>query len=169
LNLERQDGLALLRRARPRAYHKRWRGHPRRAQDHFDAAAVLSEFYRDLTGELPARPELWPLDGRQAERAALYERGPVPRMSRKELKEELLAAELYPHGVHLVGEGESEQIAVERLVTAILGPRALQDLAFYDLDGTGAAKSVPPLVQAFQGYAIRALVWSTVKARWRST
>jgi len=158
LDRDPRDGLTLLRRARPRAFHLRWRGLPRRAQDAFDAAETIRRFLVELTGEQPERVPLWPLDGRQPERASLYHRGPGAPWTPEEIKEQLLAAELYPHGVHLIGEGESEQIVVERLVEATLGPGALTDLAFYDLGGSGSATQVEPLSQAFAGYAVRCLV-----------
>ena len=77
LDRDPQDGLTMLRRARPRAFHVRWRGLARRAQDHFDAAEVLRLFLAELLGEPPPRPETWPLDGRQPERFALWDHGPA--------------------------------------------------------------------------------------------
>jgi hypothetical protein len=136
----------------------RWHGLPRRAQDNFDAAEMLRLFLVELTNEQPPRVEAWPLDGRQQERAALYDRGPSARWTRSEVKQELLVAELYPHGVHIIGEGPSEGLVVERLITHLLGPAALAQLEFFDLGGSGAAKWVKPLAQAFDQYAIRALV-----------
>jgi hypothetical protein len=77
-----EDGLTMLRRARPRAFHIRWRGEPRRAQDHFDAADVLRRFLADLDGQQPAQPSRIPMDGRQLERAEPYRRGPGSRRGR---------------------------------------------------------------------------------------
>jgi hypothetical protein len=158
LDRDPRDGLTLLRRARPRAFHLRWHGLPRRAQDAFDAAETLRRFLVDLTGEQPERPQNWPLDGRQPERGALYDRGPGAPWASEEIKQQLLAAELYPHGVHVIGEGQSEQIVVERLVELLLGPDALTEVAFYDLEGSGSATQVEPLSQALAGYAVRCLV-----------
>jgi hypothetical protein len=98
------------------------------------------------------------MDGRQPERAALYERGPAAPWSPAEVKAELLAAELYPHGVHVVGEGPSEELAVMRLVEHLIGSSALAEVAFFNLGGSGSAKYVEPLANAFGDYAIRALV-----------
>jgi hypothetical protein len=50
------DGLTMLRRARPRAFHKRWRGRPRHAQDHFDAAQVLWQSCLSCAGSHRAGP-----------------------------------------------------------------------------------------------------------------
>ena len=148
----------MLRRARPRAFHVRWRGLARRAQDHFDAGEVLRLFLTDLLGEPPSHPHAWPLDGRQPERFALWDHGPAADWSPQEVKDELLSAELYPHGIHVLGEGESEGIVVERLVTAALGRRGLADVNFYDLGGSGSAAHVEPLAKALGDYAVRALV-----------
>lgn len=150
--------MTLLRRARPRAFHLRWRGLPRRAQDNFDAAELLRRFLSDLTGENPPRPDLWPIDGRQEERTAIYERGPGGLWSSKEIKEELLAAELYPHGVHLIGEGASEWIVASHLIEALLGSRAVGEIEFFDLGGSGGASYVGPLSKALGDYAVRAVV-----------
>jgi hypothetical protein len=51
IDREPQDGLELLRRARPRSTHAHLRGMPRRAQDHFDAAQQLWLFLTDLGGK----------------------------------------------------------------------------------------------------------------------
>jgi hypothetical protein len=158
LERDPRDGLTLLRRARPRAFHLRWQGLPRRAQDNFDAAELLRRFLIELTGENPPRPDMWPIDGRQIERAAIYARGPGGPWTAEEIKEELLAAELYPHGVHLIGEGESEWIVTSRLVEALLGSKAVGEIDFFDLGGSGGASYVEPLSTAFSEYAVRAVV-----------
>lgn len=153
-----EDGLTLLRRARPRAFHLRWRGLPLRAQDNFDAAELLRLLLVELIGEQPGRVEGWPADGRQIERGRLYDRGPAAPWSREEKKDELLRAELYPHGVHIIGEGLSEWIVTERLIEYILGPAALREVEFLDLGGSGAARYVSPLSQALGDYAVKAFV-----------
>ncbi len=83
------------------------------------------------------------MDGRQRERARLYERGPAAPFEPAEVKAELETVELYPHGVHVVGEGASERIIVETLVGTLLGWGAVEDeLTFSDLDGAGAAARI---------------------------
>jgi hypothetical protein len=155
---EPQDGLVMLRRARPRAYHLRWRGLPRRAQDHFDAADVLRRFLVDVTGEQPAGPSSWVMDGRQTERARLFERGPAARFTPDELKSELDAAELYPHGVHVVGEGSSEEVIVTAIVGAVFGWPGVNALTFSDLQGSGSAARVEELVRTIGAYSLRTVV-----------
>ncbi len=151
------DGLTMLRRARPRAFHKRWRGRPRSAQDHFDAAQLLWEFLSELRGKPPGRPESWPADSRQVERFELYDRGPAAPWTREEVKDRLESAELYPQGVYVIGEGESEQIVVERLTEQLLGRHLVRELEFFDLRGSGAARHAAPLLQSLSGYARRAV------------
>ena len=151
------DGLTMLRRARPRAFHKRWRGRPRHAQDHFDAAQVLWQFLSELRGKPPGRPESWPADSRQVERFELYDRGPATPWTREEVKERLESAELYPPGVYIIGEGESELIVVERLTEGLLDRRAVRELEFFDLRGSGAARHAAPLLQSLSGYVRRAV------------
>jgi hypothetical protein len=150
LGRDPNDGLTMLRRARPRAFHKRWRGEARRAQDNLDAAEVLGAFLAEL-GVPPGRPSTWPMDGRQPERLALYDRGPAAPWNREEIKDQLKDAELYPAGVHVIGEGVSEEIIVRRLAEALLG--SSHELAFSDLGGVGVAKQVEPLLRSFSGDA----------------
>jgi hypothetical protein len=154
--LEPQDGAMLLRRAKPRAFHIRWRGLPRRAQDHFDAAEMIRRFLMDLTGENPPRTPMWPMDGRQVERATLYDLGPAGPVPRERISEELIATELRPAQVHLAGEGESEQIVVDVLIQAVLGPAAPKEqIPFYDLRGSGGARLIAPFVDALRNHDVR--------------
>lgn len=158
MDREPQDGVELLRRARLHSTHKRVRGMPRRAQDLFDAAQVLWLFLNDLTGQAPERTPLWPLDGRQRERAALYDRGPATWTSREQLQAELVQTGLYPHGVHVVGEGKSEKEVVYRLVEGLLGSQAADELGFTDLGGSGSASRLNTMVSGFTTYAQRTVV-----------
>lgn len=163
-----QDGLTMLRRARPRAFHIRWRGDPRRAQDHFDAADVLRRFLADLDGRQPPQPDAIPMDGRQDERARLYERGPGSPWSSVEVVAALQRADLYPHGVHVVHEGDSEQILVEVLIASLLGHSVLEEISFTDLGGAGNAGVVGDLVGSLDGYARRVVVIIDAEAKARS-
>lgn len=154
---EPRDGLVMLRRARPRPFQIRWRGNPRRAQDNFDAAELLRLFLLDLGGDVgPPEGEL--MDGRQAERRALFDHGPAAIIDRKELKAELLSAELYPHGVESIVEGPSEIAIIETIVGSLLGPAGLEETGFFDLEGVGAARQVAPLAESLAAYAVRILV-----------
>jgi hypothetical protein len=153
-----QDGLTMLRRARPRAFHIRWRGEPRRAQDHFDAADVLRRFLADVDGRQPPQADAIPMDGRQDVRAELYERGPGAPWNGSEVVSALQNADLYPHGVHVVHEGDCEQAVVEILVASLLGSGSLEEVNFTDLEGAGNAGVVADLVGSLDGYARRVVV-----------
>ncbi len=167
LRHEPNDGLAMLRRARPRAFHRRWRGTPRRAQDHFDAAELVRRFVVDLDGRSIEQPSRRPLDFQQTERADLYRRGPAAAWTAAEVVEALQEAELYPHGVHVIHEGVSERIVIEELVATLLGPGVLEELSFTDLEGAGNAGIVTELVGSLNGYTRRVAVVldSEAKAR----
>ncbi len=143
------DGLTMLRRARPRPFHTRWRGTARRAQDLFDAAEVLRRFLTDLDGEAPQAPEGEIMDGRQLERATLYRHGSAAPADSDTVKQLLLEAQLYPHGVVVIGEGPSEQIAVEGIIGTMLGSRGVSEVACYDLEGSGGAVRIEPLLKTF--------------------
>ncbi|HEX3688165.1 MAG TPA: hypothetical protein VHV28_00625 [Solirubrobacteraceae bacterium] len=156
LRREPEDGLVMLRRSVPRAYHVRWGGSARQAQDHFDAAQVLYLWLTDLRGEPPNRPDAWPLDGRQLDRMALYDHGPGSEVLGDKLKRELIAVDLYPSGPIVVGEGDSERIIIDWLVLHLVGLR--NAFEFYDLEGDGGAKRIGPLVEALKHYAPEAFV-----------
>lgn len=153
-----QDGLTMLRRARPRAFHIRWRGEPRRAQDHFDAADILRRFLADVDGRQPPQAKAIPMDGRQDERAELFERGPGAPWNGSAVVAALQKADLYPHGVHVVHEGDSERLVIEVLVVSLLGSSALEEINFTDLQGAGNTGVIADLVGSLDGYARRVVV-----------
>jgi hypothetical protein len=152
------DGLTMLRRARPRAFHIRWRGEARRAQDHFDAADVIRRFLADLDGHQPPQPRLIPMDGRQIEREALYRRGPASHWTGAEVVAALQQAELYPHGVHVIHEGRTDRIVVETLIASVLGSGVLDEVGFTRLGGAGGADELTDLVGSLSGYTRRVVV-----------
>lgn len=158
IDREPRDEMERLRRARPRSAYKNWRGPVRRAHDHYQAAEVLRLLLTELTGESPGRPPGWPMDGRQPFRGSLYDKGPVPRLSRGERQEELIATALYPHAVHVVGEGKSEREFITTLVAAIIGERAAQEIGFTDLGGSGSASRLTTMVEGFTTYAERTVL-----------
>lgn len=158
IDREPRDSIEWLRRAQPRSAHKEWRGAARRAHDHYQAAQTLRLFLADLTGSPPPRPDAWPLDGRQRFRGALYDHGPVPTLTREELKDELIATGLYPHAVHVVGEGKSEKEFVMTIVSGVIGSKAAAEVGFADLGGSGSASRLPTMVGGFTTYAHRTVV-----------
>ncbi len=65
---------------------------------------------------------------------------------------------LYPHAVHVVGEGESEREIVHRLVEGLLGTGWADEVGFTDLGGSGSASRLSTMVSGFTTYAQRTVV-----------
>lgn len=158
IDLDPRDGLTMLRRARRRAFHVRWRGDVRRSQDYFDAADVLRRFLADVDGRQPPQPDAVPMDGRQDVRAALYDRGPGAHWHAREVVAQLQEADLYPHGVHVVHEGDTDELLITALIANLIGSAALEEVSFTDLHGAGNAAVVEDLVKSLEGYARRTVV-----------
>jgi hypothetical protein len=101
-----------LLRLAPRRRLERHRGAARLALDWLDAAEMIRRFVHELTGELPTD-----IDQRNDDTAT-----PRPlRRDRSELVEALRASEMYPHRLHLVVEGETEERLVRLLFEAFHG------------------------------------------------
>jgi len=158
LDLDPRDGLTMLRRARRRDFHIRWRGDPRLAQDHFDAADILRRFLFDVEGRQPPQPDAVPMDGRQDVREALYVRGPGAEWDGRAIVAELQEADLYPHGVHIVHEGDTDERLIAHLIADFIGSSALEEVNFTDLHGAGNAAVVEDLVGSLEAYARRTVV-----------
>jgi hypothetical protein len=94
------------------------------------------------------------MHGRQDERAELYDRGPGSPWTAADVVGALQKTDLYPHGVHVVHEGDSEQI----LLASLLGSGILEEVNFTDLSGAGNAGVVADLVGSLDGYARRVVV-----------
>ncbi len=153
IDREPRDDMEILRRARPRSASRSWRGPVLRAHDNYQAADLLRRFITDLTGEAPGRPPNWPLDGRQPFRGALFDQGPVPTLTKGQRREQLIATALYPHAVHVIGEGKSEQEFVTTIITEVIGSALAADIGFSDLGGSGSASRLPTMVEGFSEYA----------------
>jgi hypothetical protein len=67
-------------------------------------------------------------------------------------------AGLYPHAVHVVGEGKSEKEMVWQLVAGLLGSGGADELGFTDLGGAGSASRLNTMVSGFTTYAQRTVV-----------
>ena len=66
----------------------------------------------------------------------------------EDAKRALNSLGVYPHGVHVIVEGESEEALVRGVVEAVLGPGALEDLVVTDLRGVGAGPRIENLLGA---------------------
>lgn len=80
----------------------------------------------------------------------------------------LQRADLYPYGVHVVHEGDGEQILVEALVASLLGAGTLEEVSFTDLGGAGNTGVVAELVGSLNSYARRVVVILDSEARART-
>lgn len=91
------------------------RGDARIAWDHYDAARLLRAFYEELTGSsLPDVDELFDLGGGRYKLDLYGTRR--PGRDRAALPHLLDDFGLYPHRVELIGEGESELVALEEIL-----------------------------------------------------
>lgn len=112
------DRWSTLIRMAPYTERQKLKGDALRAQDAYDAGAMLRDFYFHLTDELLPQPdEVFDVsDGSWRER--IYGHEPRLRYTRGDLKAELQRHGPYPHLVHLVVEGDSEKLIFEFLVGA---------------------------------------------------
>ncbi len=84
---------------------------------------------------------------------------PTVAIDRDDIKKTLASLHLDPVWLHVIGEGESERIIVEGLVAALLHPQiAASTIKFTDLEGSGGADRVAPLLDTIVDYATRSVV-----------
>ena len=122
-DLEYGDGAYLLRQMFPRPRRRWFEKGARRAQDFYDAAEVLRRFYRDITGETLADPQLAAGAHTDEEVAIFGQRrekllGHAPRLryDAEDVKRVLGSLGIYPHGVHVIVEGETEEDLVVGMI-----------------------------------------------------
>jgi hypothetical protein len=163
--LEFGDRLHLLRQMASRTYRRRLGGTALRAQDCYDAGEVLRRFYRDLTGEVLPDAEVTAAgvtDEELAHRSQIRERqlGHPPRLQydAEDVKRVLDGLGIYPHGIHVIVEGETEELVVPGIVKGLLGDDAAADLVVTNLHGVGAAADIDNLLGAVTQYSLRAVV-----------
>jgi hypothetical protein len=108
------------------------------------------------------------MDGRQDVRAALYARGPGAPWDARAVIAELQEADLYPHGVHVVHEGDTDEQLIVTLIGSLIGSMALEEVNFTDLRGAGNAAVVADLVRSLDGYVRRTVVVLDNEANARS-
>lgn len=156
LRLEPGDGWSLLRQMVPRRRRQRFGGTVRRAQDHYDAAAVLRRFYRDLREDVLPDCE-GAVEGEEFRERRRRLLGHAATMSydQEDVKQTLLAVGLYPHGLHVIVEGQTEERVVRSIVRGALGPAVADDLLVDNLHGVGEAKRIGTVLAAVAEYALR--------------
>jgi hypothetical protein len=128
----------MLVRMAPAKQRAKLRGRARRAQDAYDAAEMLRRFYYDLTDELLLNPDdLFDLSDK-AWKKRVYGEWPTLSYTRADLAVELRLRDLHPHQVHIVVEGETEEIVCRRVLKEIAGmPLNDMGVSIHRLDGVG--------------------------------
>jgi hypothetical protein len=143
----------MLFRMAPHPERSKLLGGARRAQDAYDAAEVLRRFYHDLTGELlPTCDEIFDLTGGRW-KEELFGHPPTLAYNRHDLRTDLIRHHLYPHTVHLVVEGETDELLFRSLLEALGGPVPNQGVTFSTLEGTGKTRLYINVLSAMKTYA----------------
>jgi hypothetical protein len=163
--LEFGDSAYLLRQMFPRPRRRDFRQRARRAQDFYDAGEVIRRFYRDLTGvalpdaEVMARAHVdRELAVFSQEREKLLGHGPHIGYDADDAKHTLSALGIYPHGIHVIVEGDSEEALVRGLVEMLLGSTFVEDVVITNLRGVGGATRIQKLLSAVADYALRTVL-----------
>jgi hypothetical protein len=117
----------MLIRMAPAKQRARLRGKARRAQDAYDAAEMLRRYYFDLTGELLPNPDdIFDLSDKSWKKQ-FFGKWPAFSYTRADLAVELRLRDLHPHQVHIVVEGETEEIVCRHVLETVAG-MALNDM-----------------------------------------
>jgi hypothetical protein len=128
----------MLFRMAPFKQRARLQGNARLAQDGYDAALMLRRFYFDVTGELLLAPdEIFDVSDKSWKKK-LFGRWPMERFTREDLAVELRLRQLNPHEVHLVVEGETENLVCTIVMEEIGGMKLGEmGVSMQRLDGVG--------------------------------
>jgi hypothetical protein len=148
--LERWHMLFRMAPARERA---KLRGSARRAQDAYDAAEMLRNFYYDLTGELLLNAdEIYDVSDKSWRRR-LFGRWPLRFFTRADLAAELRRHDLHPHQVHIVVEGDTEEIVCRRILEAATA-RPLNEfgVSMHRLHGVDSAQLQREMLRALKQF-----------------
>jgi hypothetical protein len=117
----------MLIRMAPAKQRARLRGKARCAQDAYDAAEMLRRYYFDLTGELLPNPDdIFDLSDKSWKKQ-FFGKWPAFSYTRADLAVELRLRDLHPHQVHIVVEGETEEIVCRHVLETVAG-MALNDM-----------------------------------------
>jgi hypothetical protein len=142
----------MLFRMAPHRERAKLEGAARQAQDAFDAAEMMRRFYYDLTGELLATPdEMFDLTGGRW-KEELFGHPPRLNYTRDDLQVELTRHHLYPHNVHLVVEGETDELVFRSLIEALAGPPSDLGITFSNLDGIGRTRLHAKILRAAKSH-----------------
>jgi hypothetical protein len=126
----------------------------RRAHDAYDAAEILRRFYHDLTGELLLNPDEISDASDKSWKKRLFGRWPFLSYTRRDLQAELRRHDLWPHHIHLVVEGATEEIVCTRILETLAG-RPLADIGvtLATLGGVGKTRLHQEMLRVTSGFA----------------
>lgn len=144
----------MLVRMMPFRTREKLKGKARQAQDAYDAAEVLRRLVHDLTGDLlPTPDEVFDGTGGRWKKT-IFGHGPQLQYSHRDVQVELGRHGLYPHVLHFVVEGESDEILIRGLIEALGGREASErGVRFSRLDGVDRVRLHRALLRAAKDYA----------------
>jgi hypothetical protein len=141
----------MLIRMAPAKQRAKLRGQARRAQDAYDAAEMLRRFYYDLTGELLLNPDDLSDLSDKSWKKRLFDKWPTLSYTRADLAVELRLRDLHPHQVHIVVEGDTEEIVCRRVLEKLTGmPLNDMGVSIQRLFGVGNMR--PEMVRAMKTF-----------------
>ncbi|MGD0165877.1 MAG: TOPRIM nucleotidyl transferase/hydrolase domain-containing protein [Gaiellaceae bacterium] len=143
----------MLVRMAPASERAKLRGVARRAQDAYDGAEMLRNFYYDLTGELLLNPdEIFDISDKSWKQR-LFGRWPLRSFTRADLAVELRRHDLHPHQVHIVVEGDTEEIVCRRILEAATGrPMNEFGISMHRLQGVDSAQLQREMLRALKAF-----------------
>jgi len=155
------DDLALLRQMIPRERRVKFKGRARAAQDFLDAAEMLRRFYRDLTGDLLPDPDIvgaaygseYEINDRTDRREKSFGHGPTLTPDASDGRHLLLRVGIYPHTIHVIVEGETEEDVVIGFLDQVIGSYFTEQLTITNIRGVGNAIKVEEVVATILNYA----------------
>ena len=126
----------------------------RRAHDAYDAAEIIRSFYFDLTEELLLNPdEIFDISDKSWKRR-IFGEWPTHAFTRADLQAELRRHDLWPHQVHLIVEGETEEVVCRRLIEGVAGvPPEKIGITISRLDGVSKARLHQEIVRVTGSFA----------------
>jgi len=141
----------MLIRMAPAKQRAKLRGRARRAQDAYDGAEMLRRFYYDLTGELLLNPDEILDISDKSWKKQLFGKWPTFTYTRSDLAVELRLRDLHPHQVHIVVEGESEEIVCRRVLEKLTG-MSLNDVGVSIQRLFGVGNMRPEVLRAMKAF-----------------
>ena len=146
----------LVVRAAPPSARGKFKGDARLAQLVYDAAEVLRRLLYDLTGEVePDVDEVLGLRTEWKETLLGHERRLL--YDREDLKRILERKRLFPFGVHVFVEGDSDEKLIGGLIDGVWGNHHRLSVRFTSLEGLGQLRH-KTLFEVFSTYARKAIL-----------